>query len=226
MLVNITSATPAFPYYLDYIEVESTSNASSTLLPLSTGSTSRPSPSVIPSATHWSANAKSNVIISVAGALVGVLILLGLLASVFYWRHWRKLRSAKEMDIDDYETIDRLPNVGATNVVPFTLSQESTPPVAGTSSEVGTRGAPRNSESIEPSPNPVSTPTPNNAAHRLPRKKHTTGREEGYSRSATRIDNMRSLPLVQASDEPTAANRTESGSVLDSLADPPPRYTP
>ncbi len=100
MLVNITSATPAFPYYLDYIEVESPPNASSTLLPLSTGSTSRPSPSVIPSATHWSANAKSNVIISVAGALVGVLILLGLLASVFYWRHWRKLRSAKEMDID------------------------------------------------------------------------------------------------------------------------------
>ncbi len=86
MLVNITSATASFPYYLDSIAVVSPLNASTT-----SSQSLTPSHSVtpVPSGQHPAAG-------PIAGGVLGGVSLISLLAAIFFWYRRRKSRSLRE----------------------------------------------------------------------------------------------------------------------------------
>ncbi len=121
IIVTVISATPSFPYYLDYITVVSPTNSTSTTLsqitiistttllqpatlsqiPVTYTTSDIPSQSTVSSLRPNSTSSHVAVGAIVGGAVCGVVVLLCLIACVFLWRRRRDARIRKGMvDID------------------------------------------------------------------------------------------------------------------------------
>ncbi len=103
ILVNVISATPNLPYYLDYITVVSPTNSTSAALsqiPMISTTSDMPSQSAA-SALRLNSTSSHAVVTIAGGTICGVVILLGLIACGFLWRRrWNSRLGAGRMDAD------------------------------------------------------------------------------------------------------------------------------